>query len=467
MRTWIIGSGAGCDIVVAQPTVSARHCRLTEIPNGFLVEDLGSSNGTYVNLMRIASATRVSANDNITLGLTIPMPWPMVAGAPGVSVIWIGRDPYNNIVLDDPRVSGRHARLLVIPGVKVLIEDAGSSNGTFVNSPDRRVTQAIPLTEADTVYFGSLAVPAARLLPARSQPAPAAPPRPEPAPPALLPVPPPRPAPERSQEPSPVPAPVQPSTAPETDGRWALYQLAQAPILAILIILIFGWQAAATITAANWPSVARGIAATMFAMAISAIWLGGSLAVWASVSGRRALASPGVRLITLMALCVAQCAVLLAIVYEAIGLEGDWRAMFGVLVMASASGLLLGLGAFSLIRFPAIAVVVLLLAFVPMVVLGGWIRLPPEHIPTVRPIAAVMPSRWAFEGLLLIESDRRPPPAVDAGSDPKQDADLAEAFFPSTTERMGPRADATALGSLLIALSAATAFISGRPRLSR
>ena len=205
-------------------------------------------------------------------------------------------------------------------------------------------------------------------------------------------------------------------------------------------------------------------------MAISAIWLGGSLAVWVSLDSRRALASPVVRLVALAVLCPAQCAVLLAIVYRASGLEGDWQAMFGLLVMASASGLLLGLAAFSLIRIPAIAVVVLILAFVPMVVLAGWIRLPPEHLPIVRPIAAVMPSRWAFEGLLLIESDRRPPPEVEDGSDPKQDAqdaDLAEAFFPAQTERMGPRADATALGSLLIALTAATAFISLRPRTSR
>ena len=171
MRSWIIGSGAGCDLVVAQPTVSGRHCRLTEASNGFLVEDLGSSNGTYVNRLRISMATRVSAGDSITLGLTIPMPWPLVAGTPGVSVIRIGRDEYNNIVLDDPRVSGRHARLIVA-GSQTLIEDAGSANGTFVNSPDRRATQAIPLTETDIVYFGSLSVPAARLLPPRSRPVP-------------------------------------------------------------------------------------------------------------------------------------------------------------------------------------------------------------------------------------------------------------------------------------------------------
>ncbi len=65
-----------------------------------------------------------------------------------------------------------------------------------------------------------------------------------------------------------------------------------------------------------------------------------------------------------------------------------------------------------MIRNPAIAVGVLLLVFVPMIALGGWIR--PLHAmsPAVRPMAAVMPSRWAFEGLLLLESERRPSPRV-------------------------------------------------------
>ena len=475
MRTWIIGSGADCDLVVARPTVSGRHCCLTETPDGYVVEDLGSSNGTFVNRVRIMSATRVSASDTITLGLTILMPWPVVAGAPGVTVIRIGRDADNDIVLNDSRVSGHHARLLVVLGSKTLIEDVGSSNGTFVNSPDRRVTQAIPLTAADVVYFGSLAVPAAQLLTARVEPEKAVPPRLEPAQSAPPPVPPPRPVPEPFPELSPAPASLQPSTVPERDGLWAIYLLAQAPVLAILIVLIFGRRAAATITEATWPSVARGIASTTFAMAISAVWLGGSLAVWASVAGRssghressteaRLLASPGARLVTLGVLCVAQCAVLLAIVYWGSGLRGDWLAMFGVLVMASAAGLLLGLAAFALIRIRAIAVVVLILAFVPMAVLGGWIRPLPALSPAVRPMAAVMPSRWAFEGLLLLESEQRPSPVVEAGSEPTPDPDLAESFFPAASERMGPKADATALGCMLVGLTTAAVFISGRSR---
>ncbi len=51
-----------------------------------------------------------------------------------------------------------------------------------------------------------------------------------------------------------------------------------------------------------------------------------------------------------MIACVAQCAVLLAIVYWGSGLSGPWLSMFGVLFLASAVGLALGLVVFSLIR---------------------------------------------------------------------------------------------------------------------
>src|SRR6185295_7657019 len=52
-HVWIVGSGPECDIVVARPTVSRRHCRLMEMGGVFQIEDLGSRNGTYVNGTRI------------------------------------------------------------------------------------------------------------------------------------------------------------------------------------------------------------------------------------------------------------------------------------------------------------------------------------------------------------------------------------------------------------------------------
>ena len=171
MRSWVIGSSPDCDVVVDSPLASARHCQLTQTVEGFVLYDLGSTNGTYVNGLRIAVPIRLTAGDSITLGRTVPFLWP-----PELTTSFrIGRLADNDIVLDDPRVSGHHSRLIVVAGFQTLIEDIGSSNGTYLNSPDRRVTIPTSITGLDTVYFGTLAVPAARLLAGLIKPETAAP----------------------------------------------------------------------------------------------------------------------------------------------------------------------------------------------------------------------------------------------------------------------------------------------------
>ena len=61
-----VGRAPRADFVVDVPLVSRLHCRLTLQPDGLLVEDLGSTNGTFVNgervmklLMRTGDALRV------------------------------------------------------------------------------------------------------------------------------------------------------------------------------------------------------------------------------------------------------------------------------------------------------------------------------------------------------------------------------------------------------------------------
>ncbi len=72
-RSWIIGAAAGCQIVVEAPTVSSRHCRLTQSGSGLVLEDLNSTNGTFVNDQRVADAARVSRGDRISLGRDIDL----------------------------------------------------------------------------------------------------------------------------------------------------------------------------------------------------------------------------------------------------------------------------------------------------------------------------------------------------------------------------------------------------------
>jgi hypothetical protein len=104
----------------------------------------------------------------------------------------IGRDSMNEIVINDAEVSRRHARL-TFQGGKYVLEDLGSTNGTFVNGqrlagprvlkPGEVVSfgeQIVLVFEATTIDPGATVVsPRAAAVPSVSRPV--APPPPPPA----------------------------------------------------------------------------------------------------------------------------------------------------------------------------------------------------------------------------------------------------------------------------------------------
>lgn len=63
----------------------------------------------------------------------------------------IGRDSNNEIVINDAEVSRRHARL-TFQGGKYVLEDLGSTNGTFVNG--QRLAGPRVLKAGEVVSFG-------------------------------------------------------------------------------------------------------------------------------------------------------------------------------------------------------------------------------------------------------------------------------------------------------------------------
>lgn len=64
-----MGRAAGAQFVVDAPLVSRVHCRLTHSPEGtLLVEDLGSTNGTFVNDRKVDAATWLQPDDRLVIG---------------------------------------------------------------------------------------------------------------------------------------------------------------------------------------------------------------------------------------------------------------------------------------------------------------------------------------------------------------------------------------------------------------
>ncbi|MCX6053949.1 MAG: FHA domain-containing protein [Chloroflexi bacterium] len=65
--------------------------------------------------------------------------------------LFLGRDMSNDIVVNDPEVSRRHARL-VLEGTTYKIEDLGSTNGTFIRG--QRLASPVLLRPGETITIG-------------------------------------------------------------------------------------------------------------------------------------------------------------------------------------------------------------------------------------------------------------------------------------------------------------------------
>jgi hypothetical protein len=67
-RPLMVGSREDCDVRVSGPSISSRHCAIFTHGGMWLVQDLGSTAGTYVNDARIERATQLQGGDVVSLG---------------------------------------------------------------------------------------------------------------------------------------------------------------------------------------------------------------------------------------------------------------------------------------------------------------------------------------------------------------------------------------------------------------
>lgn len=66
-----IGRGTNCQIRPDDTYVSQAHARVSNRNGAWVVEDLGSTNGTYLNQRKVSGPTGISAGDRIRVGKTV------------------------------------------------------------------------------------------------------------------------------------------------------------------------------------------------------------------------------------------------------------------------------------------------------------------------------------------------------------------------------------------------------------
>jgi pSer/pThr/pTyr-binding forkhead associated (FHA) protein len=66
-----VGRAAGCTVTLEDNYVSQLHARIFRKDDALFVEDLGSTNGTYVNGQKLSSTALVKRGDLVRIGSTV------------------------------------------------------------------------------------------------------------------------------------------------------------------------------------------------------------------------------------------------------------------------------------------------------------------------------------------------------------------------------------------------------------
>jgi ABC-type multidrug transport system ATPase subunit len=222
------------------------------------------------------------------------------------------------------------------------------------------------------------------------------------------------------------------------DRLGAAIMFLQAPVIGVLLWLVFGAQKAAVpywclgalqeLSAKNNTSATTTTnllssmqpttdhTAAMFFVVVSCIWFGTSNAAREIVTERaiylrERMVNLGLfnyvlsKYVLLSFFCVVQCATLLGIVFFALGFSGGSVAFvceLGNLVALTMSATALGLGISALVTSAEAAMALTPIALIPQVVLGG-LMVPMTTNANLKPLMYLMPSRWGFEAAISSE----------------------------------------------------------------
>jgi hypothetical protein len=120
--TLTLGRSAECDISIASDEISRHHAKLQVVPDGVMVEDLGSANGTFVNNQRVHGGTLMKPGDELRLDTVRFM---LVSPEQAQTSAAASRSEAPTIVVPQPQTGGGNGMWLVAGLVVVGVIVAG------------------------------------------------------------------------------------------------------------------------------------------------------------------------------------------------------------------------------------------------------------------------------------------------------------------------------------------------------
>lgn len=98
----VIGREQASDITIASSHVSRRHARLSRQGAAIVIEDLGSSNGTFVNGQKISGPCELQGGEEIRLGPSVVLRFALPVAPPPAATIIERRRPSEHTMQSSP-----------------------------------------------------------------------------------------------------------------------------------------------------------------------------------------------------------------------------------------------------------------------------------------------------------------------------------------------------------------------------
>lgn len=186
----LIGRSKQCALRFDATEISAKHARLGYENGEFWIEDLGSTNGTFVNQQQISGRATLASGGSVTLGREITIVpveseaqltnalnqapqrierkavaikrYPVVVSGSEVArparlvlspkmTVNIGRDPGSEMWLGAPHISRRHLSIFVDESGKIALTDQ-STNGTAYEGGILRRGDSVKISDRAQVF---------------------------------------------------------------------------------------------------------------------------------------------------------------------------------------------------------------------------------------------------------------------------------------------------------------------------